>query len=83
MEEVKKSERKDGGIDSISEDLESKLDALLSRIGRQSDEEIVEIRMNELALSKVTPATLRSWFTHTANPSFGSCWHTITLEKPI
>jgi hypothetical protein len=41
MEEVKRLERKDAGVDSISEDLENKLDALLARIGRQSDEEIV------------------------------------------
>jgi hypothetical protein len=41
MEEVKRLERKDAGVDSISEELENKLDALLSRICRQSDEEIV------------------------------------------
>jgi membrane protease subunit (stomatin/prohibitin family) len=40
-------------VDNISEDLEEKLEVLLSKIRNQSDEEILKLRMNELALSKV------------------------------
>lgn len=40
-------------LDTISEELENKLDVVLSRIGDQNEEETVRLRMSELALSKV------------------------------
>ena len=57
--------------DSISEELEDKLEALLQKIGGQSEEEIVKLRMSELALSKVTPLPRRYWSTRTGRASLG------------
>lgn len=58
-----------GDLDSISEELEDKLEALLQKIGTQSEEEIVKLRMSELALSKVTTLSYRYWSTPTGRAS--------------
>ena len=47
------------------------MEALLQKIGTQSEEEIVKLRMSELALSKVIPFPYRSWCTRTGRVSLG------------
>ena len=50
MDEVLNLEKKD---DNISEEVEEKLKELLDKIPRNNDEEILTVRMHELALSKI------------------------------
>ena len=50
MDEVLNLEKRD---DNISEEVEEKLKELLERMPRKNEEEILTVRMHELALSKI------------------------------